>query len=143
MDVTVRKAENLLWACTRACGATWVLSPKVVLRLYVSIIRRFIILASLVWLPSCQTANTKKRISMIHRLACLGITGAMRDSPIGAMEALTGFSALELVIQCEAKSAAHRFWSLGFCSYLHRNRGHSSILMRLERSDYLIWGSML
>jgi len=65
----------------------------------------------------------------------LRVTGAMRISPIGAIEALTGFSALELVIQCEAKSAAHRFWSLGFCSYLHRSRRHSGILMRLERSD--------
>jgi hypothetical protein len=37
VDITVRKAKNLLWACRRVCGATWVLSPKLVLRLYVSI----------------------------------------------------------------------------------------------------------
>ena len=49
VDVTVRKAENLLWVCRRACCATWVLSSKVVLRLYVSIIQRFITFASLVW----------------------------------------------------------------------------------------------
>ena len=40
-----------------------------------------------------------------------------------------------MVIQCEAKSAVHRLWSLRFSSYLHRNRGHSSKVMRLERSD--------
>ena len=30
VDVKVRKAHNLLWACRRACGATWGLRPKVV-----------------------------------------------------------------------------------------------------------------
>ena len=31
--------------------------------------------------------------------------------------------------------AAHRLWSLGCWSYLHPNRGHSSILKRLQQSD--------
>ena len=30
VDVKVRKADNLFWACRRACGATWSLRPKVV-----------------------------------------------------------------------------------------------------------------
>jgi len=107
----------------------------VVLRFYDCIIWRFTTFASLVWWPSYQTANTKKRLSRLQRLACLRIAGAMRTSRIGAMEALTGFSTLELVIQCEAKSAAHCPWSVRFFSYLHRSRVHSSIFMWLERSD--------
>jgi len=35
---------------------------------------------------------------------------------------------LDLVIQGEVRSAAHRLWSLGCWSYLHPNRGHSIIL---------------
>jgi hypothetical protein len=66
VDVKMRKAENMLWARRRACGATWPLSPKVVLRFYVSIIWRFITFASLVWWPNCQTANTKKRLSKLQ-----------------------------------------------------------------------------
>ena len=42
---------------------------------------------------------------------------------------------LDLVVQSEARSAAHQLWSLGCWSYLHPNRGHSSILMRLQKSD--------
>ena len=42
---------------------------------------------------------------------------------------------LELVVQSEARTAAHRLWSLGSWCYLHPNRGHSSILMRLQQSD--------
>ena len=42
---------------------------------------------------------------------------------------------LELMVQSEARSAAHRLWRVGSWSYLHPNRGHSSILMRLQQSD--------
>ena len=53
VDVKVRKAHNLLWACRRAYGVTWGLRPKVVNWLYVSIIRPYInfcILSLVAWL---------------------------------------------------------------------------------------------
>jgi len=37
----------------------------------------------------------------------------------GAMEVLVGLPPLDLVIQGEARSAAHHLWSLGCWSYLH------------------------
>jgi hypothetical protein len=48
VDLKVRKAHNLLWACRRACGMGWGLGPKVVHRLYVAIVRPTISFASLV-----------------------------------------------------------------------------------------------
>jgi hypothetical protein len=48
VDVKVRKAHNLLWACRWACDAMWGLRPKVVHWLYVSVIRPSITFASLV-----------------------------------------------------------------------------------------------
>jgi len=42
---------------------------------------------------------------------------------------------LDFVVQSEARSVAHRLWSLGCWPYLQPNRGHSSILMRLQQSD--------
>jgi hypothetical protein len=59
----------------------------------------------------------------------------IRTTPTGAMEALTGLSPLDLVIQGEVRSAAHWLWSLGCWSYLHSSRGHSGILMQLQRLD--------
>jgi len=53
--------------------------------------------------------------------------GAICTTPTGAMETLTGLPPLDLVIQGEARSAAHRFWSLECWSYLHPNHGHSCI----------------
>ena len=120
--------KGLLWSC----GATRGLTPKVVHWLYVSIIRPSITFASLVWWPGCQMANAKKRLRTVQRLACLGITGAMHTTPSSAMEALTCLPPLELVVQSEASSVAHRLWSLGCWPYLHSNWGHSGILMQLQ-----------
>jgi len=135
VDAKVRKAQNLLWACRRAYGRTWGLGPRVVHWLYVSVIRPSVTYASLVWWPGCQAASAMKTLSKIQRLACLGITGAVRTTPTRAMEALICLPPLESVVQGEARMAAHRLWSLGCWSYLHPNRGHSSILKRLQQSD--------
>jgi hypothetical protein len=70
-----------MWACRRAYGVMWGLRPGVVHWLYVSIIRPTVTFASLVWSPGCQMASAKKKLSKIQRLACLGITGAMRTTP--------------------------------------------------------------
>jgi hypothetical protein len=59
----------------------------------------------------------------------------MRTTPTGAIEALLCLLPLELVVLGDARSAAHRLWSLGCWLYLHPNRGHSSVLTRLQQSD--------
>jgi hypothetical protein len=135
VDVRVKKAQNSMWACRRACGVTWGLKPRVVHWLYVAIIRSSVTFTSLVWWPGFQMASAKRKLSRVQRLACLGITGAMRTTPTNAVEALICLPPLDLVVQSEARSAAHRLWSLGCWSYLHPNRGHSNILMRLQQSD--------
>jgi len=112
----------------------WGLGRKEVHWLYVAIVRPTISYASLVWWPGCQTASTNK-LSEVQRLACLGITGAFRTTPTGAMEVLVGLPPLDLVTQGEARSAAHRLWSLGCWYHLHSQQEHSCILTRLQDSD--------
>jgi hypothetical protein len=80
-------------------------------------------------------ASTKKKLSKVERLACLGITGAIFMTPTGAMEALAGLPLLDLVIQGEARSVAHFLWSLGCWPYLYLQQGHSCILIRFQKSD--------
>jgi hypothetical protein len=80
VDVKVRKAQNSLWACRRACGGAWGLGPRVFHWLYVSVIRSTVTFSSLVWWPACQTANAKSKLSRIQRWACLGITGSAHHS---------------------------------------------------------------
>jgi len=133
--VKMRKARNLLYACRRACGARWSLRPNVVHWLHVAIIRPSISYASLVWWHGCQTADVKIKLSRIQIYACLGMTGAIRSTPTGDMEAFTGLPPLDLVIEREAISAAQRLWILGCSSYLYPSREHSITLTRLQKSD--------
>ena len=63
VDVKVRKAHSLLWACRRAYGVTRGLCTKGVQWFYVSVIRLCINFASLVWRSGCQTDSAKKRLS--------------------------------------------------------------------------------
>jgi hypothetical protein len=135
IETKARKDQNLTWACKRSFSAWWDLGPNVVHWLYVAIVRPTITFASVIWWPGCQTASTKKKLSKVQRLACLGITGALRTTPTGAMEVLVGLPPLDLVIQGEARSIAHRLWSLRCWFYLHLKHGHSCILTRLQKSD--------
>jgi len=129
VDVKVRKAYS--------CGPVRVSvvrrgarDLKVVNWFYVSIIRPPLTLASLVWRPDCPTTNAKKRLNRVQRLACLGITGAMRANPTLAMEAL---ASLHWNWSFRVRLGQQRIvsWSLGCWSYVHPRREHSSILMRL------------
>jgi hypothetical protein len=119
VDVKVRKAHNMLWACDAMRG----LRQKAVHWLYVSIIRPSITFASLLRWPGCKTAGAKKTLSRNQRLACLGITGVICTTPTGALEALSGLPPLDLVIQGEARSSVHHLWSLGCWSYFHTSWG--------------------
>jgi hypothetical protein len=133
----VMKAQNSLWACRRSFVTVWGLRRMVVYWLYTSIIRPSITFASLVWWTGYQTSSAKKQLSRVQRLACLGITGAMRTTPKNAMEALTCLPPFDLVVEGEARVAAHRLWSVGGWSYLQRYHGHSTILKRLQKSDHI------
>ena len=81
-----------------------------------------------------QTASAEKTNQKTNTCT-LGDKGGDLYHPTGTVEALTGLPLLDLLIQSDARSAVHRLWSLGCWSYLHPDRGHSSILMRLQKSD--------
>jgi len=108
VDVKVKKAKNSMWACRRACGVTWGLKPRVVHWLYIAIVRPSVTFASFGWWPGFQTISAKRKLSRVQRFACLGITGAMHTTPTHAVEALMCLPPLDLVVQSEARSAAHQ-----------------------------------
>ena len=60
-----------------------------------------------------KTVGTKKKLSKIKKLACLGITGVMRTTPTMAVKALICLPSFDLTVQSEARSAALCLWSLG------------------------------
>ena len=65
---------------------------------------------------------------------------SVHTTTIGAMEALTGLPPTDLVINGEARSAAHHLWSLGFWSDLHPWWGTVVYWYCFRgRTQYLVW----
>jgi hypothetical protein len=81
----------------------------------------------------CEKMHGDYRIKN-PEIACLRIMVATSTTP-SALEVLTCLPPLDLVVQGEARSAAHRLWNLGCWSYLHPNGGHITILMWLQKLD--------
>jgi len=102
------------------------------LRFYHQTIRQLCILGMVAWLSDGRCQEETKQNPKISML---------RNNRSNAHESHHGCGSthllppLELVVQSEARSATRHLWSLGCWSYLHLNRGHSSILMRLQQSD--------
>ena len=133
---------KMICTCIETMG--WGLGPKVVHWLYVTIIWPTISYASLLWQPRCQTASTKNKLSKEQRLGCLGIIGAYYTTPTGPMEVLVGLPPLDLVIQGEARSAAHHLWSLGcWFTFTPDKDTHAYWLGFRSRIPFLTWGSTL
>ena len=99
VDVKVKKAQNSMWACRRACGVTWGLKRRVVHWLYIAVIRPSVTFASLVWWPGsdsqCQ-GETKQgsKISLLrdnrsyahYSHQCCGSTHLPTTTGVGGSE---------------------------------------------------------
>lgn len=75
--------------------------------MYTMIARPIATYAASVWWKKAQQKTAKIKLNGVQRLACLGITGAMRTTPTSGMEVLLGLPPLNLFIQKEAMTVAH------------------------------------
>jgi hypothetical protein len=102
------------------------------LRLYYQAVRHHYIFGMATWLSDGQCQEETKQNTNISML---------RDNSSNVHYSHHGCGSthlsppLDLVVQSEASSVANRPWILGSWSYLHPNRGRSSILMRLQHLD--------
>ena len=107
------RATKALWACKRLYGRTWGLKPRMIYWSFLTIIRPMVTYASLVWWPKTEEKVMQTLLYKVQRMACLGITGAMKTCPTAAMEALLGLTPLHLHIKKEAAAAALRMQTEG------------------------------
>ena len=104
----MEKASISLWTSRSLYGKNWGISPKITYWLYTITTRPIINYASSVWWKKTQQKKAQEKLSRIQRLACLGITGAMRTTPTAAMEVLLNLPPLHLFIRREARMAVFR-----------------------------------
>jgi hypothetical protein len=98
----------------KACIAYWQCRPA---WLYTSVVRPILSYALLVWWKRVDLKNTKKRLSHLQRMTCLGITGGIRSIPTSALEVMLMWPPLHLFIKQEARQAANRLLG-NVCSFM-------------------------
>ncbi|KAJ8950921.1 hypothetical protein NQ318_008359 [Aromia moschata] len=108
-------------------GCTWGLRPRILHWMYTAIVRPVITYGAIVWWPGTRTDKARKQLDKVQRLACLGITSAMRTAPSRAIEVLTGLPPLHLVIEHEAMRSAYRLTGLGHWIGEEQTTGHATI----------------
>ena len=138
VDNIVKKATTLLWQLRRIVGRKWGLQPQTMMWVYTAIIRPRITYGSLVWWPAVEKTTYAQRLARLQRLACLGITGAMRTTPGAALNVLLGLPEVTLWIQKEAMAACRRMKERGTWKGQRLGVGHAEIAERMEREIPLL-----
>ena len=100
--------------------------------MYTTIVRPIITYASVIWWPTVDKKSQTRLISF-QRLACLGMTGAMRTCPTAVMEALLDLLPLHLQVKSEAFKSAITLNRLGHLKPT-RQKGHLKILYEYHGS---------
>jgi hypothetical protein len=90
---------------------------------------------SLVWWPKVLQTTAQQKLTKIQRLACLGITGAMRTTPTAALEALLDLPPLHLYVEGQARLTAHRMRVGEDKTITNFQRAASTFLDRKTRNE--------
>jgi hypothetical protein len=70
--------------------------------MYTAVVRLIITYATTIWWPRVKLKTSQGELSKLQRMACLGITGAMRTAPTAAMEVHLGLPPLHLQVEAKA-----------------------------------------
>jgi hypothetical protein len=133
------KAYKAFWTCIRTFGKTWGLKPKEVYWMYTAVVRPIVTYAATIWWPRVKhKKKNQAELSKLQKMACLGITGAMRTAP---MKVLLGLAPLHLQVEAEAKIGNYRLR----CSeqWKHKSEcfGHAYMTQDMEKESTLQMGS--
>ncbi|XP_055700515.1 uncharacterized protein LOC129800265 [Phlebotomus papatasi] len=101
--------------------------------MYQAIVRPLISYGAVVWWPRVEYKNSATALQRLQRLACLGVTGAIRTAPTAALEVWLGLPPLPLYIKAEAGMAAFRLRSAGTWKVGCHPVGHMGIMDSLIR----------
>jgi hypothetical protein len=69
--------------------------------------------ATMCW-PRVKFETSRANLNKLQRLACLGITGAMRAAPTSANEVLLGFSPLQSRLRLRPEQELVVWWPLSY-----------------------------
>jgi hypothetical protein len=90
LDNVINRAYRAFWTCRGTFGKTWGLRPQVMYWIYTVVVRPIVTYAATVWWPRMKYGTSRAELTKLQRMACLGITAAIRTTPTAALEVLLG-----------------------------------------------------
>jgi hypothetical protein len=108
MNKVINKAYKAVWTCRGTFRKTWGLKPRVIYWIYTVGVRPIVTYAATVCWARVKLKRIQADFSKLQKMACLGITAAMRTAPTAAIEVLLGLPPLQLQVRAEAKAGNYR-----------------------------------
>ncbi|VEN44837.1 unnamed protein product [Callosobruchus maculatus] len=134
VDRLVSRWTATFWQLRRAVGRTCGLNPNILQWIYTAIIRPRMQYGSVVWWSCVQKSTVARSLGRIQRVACVGVTGAMRTSPTAALEVLLGLPTMASWIRMTAVAAHLRMRDSGNWQIKGEAVGHAKIARLAEEA---------
>jgi hypothetical protein len=123
LDKVINKAYKAFWTCRGTFGKTWGLKPKVLYWIYTAVVRPTVTYAATVWWPRYKFKTSQVELSKLQKVACLGIIGAIKTTPMAAMEVLLGLPALHMQVEATDYVATNNGNPILWGSDMHTSLG--------------------
>jgi hypothetical protein len=105
IDSKLNRAKLCMATCRRSFGKKWGLKQRMVIWLYVAVVRPIITYVVTVWGSKTGQTTVRTKLSSLQRLVCLGTTGAI-TTPTAAMETILNPTPLDIYIRGVARMGA-------------------------------------
>jgi hypothetical protein len=109
--------------------------------IYTTVVRPIVTYAATVWWPRVKFKTSRAELSKLQRVACLGITGAIKTAPTAAMEVLFGLPPLNLQVEAEAMIESFRLRCNEQWKPKSEGFGHAYMARDMEKEHILQMGS--
>jgi hypothetical protein len=105
--------------------------------IYTAIVRHIVTYAATIWWPRVKLRTSQAELSKLKRMACLGITGAMRTAPTAAMQVLLGLPTLHLKVEAETRIGNYRLCCNEQWKLKSEGFGHAYMTQDMEKRPIL------
>ena len=127
-----RKATIALMQCRQIVGKTWGMKPSMMKWIYTAMIRPIMSYACLSWAGGLNKKYLVRKLTKVHRLACLIISSAFPGTATGALEILLNITLIEEFLLAEAVRGSYRItvsglWHVNPIGFFGKTNSHVDV----------------
>ena len=136
LNYVTDKATKSFWACRQMVGRTWGVNPKITRWIYTQVILPRIAYGSIVWWHKASIEKFKNKLFSLQRMAEIAITGALKSTPIAAMDVILGLPPLHFVLEARSRNCAIRLAALNLWISWNQTTDHCKMTEYLNKYSY-------